>query len=110
MLIQGNNYAHEPSRRIVWLHAAQPLLQVLPPAINLDVSAAESLGFSSCPGCTHPLGSASGEATQDSCENSMHASGQSSLVLDSFLQEATRKYDGLSMIHLLFMVPLQAVL
>ena len=28
MLTQGNSYAHVPARRIVWLQAAQPLLQV----------------------------------------------------------------------------------
>lgn len=29
MLAQGNNYAHVPARRLVWMQAAQPMLQVL---------------------------------------------------------------------------------
>lgn len=28
MLVQGNNYAHVRPRRLVWLQAAQPLLEV----------------------------------------------------------------------------------
>jgi hypothetical protein len=28
LLLAGNSYAHVPARRLVWLQAAQPLLQV----------------------------------------------------------------------------------